>query len=1015
MNLTPRSGHGYQDINIGGSSRVHMGDAYYRHGPSPDERALSAILESLSYPGMFDRRDALAEAHEGTFDWTFLEGETQILTNRSVYSHKSLFDTFATINVNFKDWLHEGRQGLFCIRGKAGSGKSTFMYVSKTASTPCDGTTDHGYRKSLATRTELEDMLQTWAAGQTLLRADHYFWILGSPKQKSIEGLLRSLLFAVFRSLSLAEQPGSIEAIKQICSTRWNSSGIHGTWSCKELKDMVHRLTSAHDAKIFLVVDALDECEPQDRLGDLVDTISWLSRLRNMKLCVSYRPWTVFQKLEEAPMLHLDQLTYRDMATYIEARLTSTEAEVGWNFEFRDQTEPAKRLIFYTARAAGGVFLWTELVVKAICSEIRKGKSIDQIDQIIAGFPSDLDGYFQQLIFNRIGASQRNITDTAAALKLAMEVEFHERTHRYSHAYEASPMARSFMNFWLLSEGRLVHGFSWEDFNNVPQPCVERMLDQTANFLDETCKDLLTLNRDRRSSESSRVEFLHRTVFDFLSDNKVDFALECRAPKHFSDKDFIFDLSRLRCLCLLRIDYDEPHMIALLHSIINIYRDLTHLEVHVSWLLTCESLVVAHVRSRTPIYMDVTWMDKWDALCVKAGTNQVVSELYKIRPFGVLRAREYPHNLPVLGYLLFAMNSVEIRRPDMNLLRQVLEYGCDPNSHVGNWPTWKLGRLLFESSVEDVDDLFWCRRTLWQAWLGEAYIRFVQSGNSHPRLGIANEVDELFELRRRELGAMTILLLQYGADPHCMLCVTDHELEPHDGNNCIRLALLTILERITSACTVKYLRNLLPQCSRETTAYRLRRNQLRRALRTFMLPGGSEEWEYTTFLGYLTGGTHNECSRCSADSLDVRLTTWCIDCQQQSDICHRCAQSDISETAAFEQSCQASAGISGISADDHTVVTFVYRSDQDFDNDEPPDMAEAEFADSMGVQYNTAEAINTLKAWYAKDPIEPNLSFEEAILIRTPPSSIDGMQKSGGGYGSMLTQQRATSSRPWLL
>jgi hypothetical protein len=1000
MDLTPRSGHGYQDINIGGSSRVHMGDAYYQHGPSPDERALSAILESLSYPGMFDRRDALAEAHEGTFDWTFLEGETQVLTDRWVGPSGWEHDSFDSVDVNFKEWLHEGREGLFCVKGKAGSGKSTFMYDGRIDLTTIGGPViDHGYRKTLAMKSELETMLQAWAAGKRLLRADHYFWILGSPKQKSIEGLLRSLLFAVLRSLSFAGQPGSMEAIKQICSMRWKSSNIHGTWSCKELKEVVHRLTSAQDVKIFLVVDALDECEPQDRLGDLADTILWLSRLRNTKLCVSYRPWTVFQKLEEAPMLHLDQLTYRDMATYIEARLTSTEAEVGWSSQFRDQTEPAKRLIFHTARTAGGVFLWTELVVKAICSEIHKGKSVDQMDQIIADFPSDLDGYFQQLIFNRIGASRRNITDTAAALKLAMEVEFYEKTHRHFHAYEASPMARSFMNFWLLSEGRLVHGFSWEEFNHLSQPCVERMLDQTANFLDETCKDLLTVNRDRRSSESSRVEFLHRTVFDFLSDNRVDVDLERRAPKHFSDKDFIFDLSRLRCLCLLRIDYDEPNMIALLHIIINTCRDLTHLEVHVSWLLTCESLVLAHVRSRTPVYKDVTWMDGWDALCVKAGMNQVVSELYKIRPFGVLRAREYFQYLPVLGNLLFAMNSIKIRRPDMNLLRQALEYGCDPNSHVGNWPTWKSVRRPFEDIPEDDDELFWCRRTLWQAWLGEAYIRFVQSGNSHPRLSIVNEVDELFELRKREIGVMIALLLQYGADPLCTLCVTDHELESYDGDNCIRLPLLRVLEHITSACTVGHLQNLLLQCSREMTAYLLRRNQLRRALRSFSLSVGFEEREYTSFLGNLTGATHNKCSRCSADSIDIRLTTWCIDCQQQSDICHRCLQLDNSGTTAYEQSCQAPARLSGIPGNDHTVITFVYQFHREL-HAHSLDKAEWEFVDNMALRYNTAAAINSLKAWYAKDPIEPNLSFEEAIWSRTRPSSIDGMQESGGGQGA---------------
>ena len=40
-----------------------------------------------------------------------------------------------------------------------------------------------------------------------------------------------------------------------------------------EAVDMLSRLAQTPTARIFLLVDALDECEPQDRLGDLADVI----------------------------------------------------------------------------------------------------------------------------------------------------------------------------------------------------------------------------------------------------------------------------------------------------------------------------------------------------------------------------------------------------------------------------------------------------------------------------------------------------------------------------------------------------------------------------------------------------------------------------------------------------------------------------------------------------------------------------------------------------------------------
>lgn len=106
-----------------------MGNVY-NNGETSDERALRAILESLSYPGMDDRRNALAEAHAGTFDWTFLEGKTDFVTSRyfDTYDGKEYTRT-QEVDMSFKTWLEGEDPGLFCIEGKPGSGKSTFMYA----------------------------------------------------------------------------------------------------------------------------------------------------------------------------------------------------------------------------------------------------------------------------------------------------------------------------------------------------------------------------------------------------------------------------------------------------------------------------------------------------------------------------------------------------------------------------------------------------------------------------------------------------------------------------------------------------------------------------------------------------------------------------------------------------------------------------------------------------------------------------------------------------------------------
>jgi dephospho-CoA kinase len=126
MALAQRVGNDYINVHIEGGARAILGNVY---GQSSDERALAAILESLRYEGMTDRRDTVAEAQNGTFDWTFLEGKTEIVTRRWI-DRKGVSQEYSeAVQMSFKAWLETDDEGLFCVMGKPGSGKSTFMCV----------------------------------------------------------------------------------------------------------------------------------------------------------------------------------------------------------------------------------------------------------------------------------------------------------------------------------------------------------------------------------------------------------------------------------------------------------------------------------------------------------------------------------------------------------------------------------------------------------------------------------------------------------------------------------------------------------------------------------------------------------------------------------------------------------------------------------------------------------------------------------------------------------------------
>lgn len=134
MAPVPKGSRTYDNIHAEGNSHMHLGDVYNNY-QSPDERAVDAILDSLRYPGISDRRDALAEAHERTFDWTFLEGQTEFLREHHVYKDQD-WESYDTVDMSFKSWLQQEGQGLFCVMGKPGSGKSTFTCVQELSHRP---------------------------------------------------------------------------------------------------------------------------------------------------------------------------------------------------------------------------------------------------------------------------------------------------------------------------------------------------------------------------------------------------------------------------------------------------------------------------------------------------------------------------------------------------------------------------------------------------------------------------------------------------------------------------------------------------------------------------------------------------------------------------------------------------------------------------------------------------------------------------------------------------------------
>ena len=127
--------------------------------------------------------------------------------------------------------------------------------------------------KYLDGHTKVTAFLQEWAGSSSLVCASFYFWNAGTEMQKSLTGLLRSLLFNILASCPNLEQ--------HVCSERWKfmdtASSIQPDWSLAELKAAFKNIQLQQDlpAKFYFHIDGLDEYD--GNTYEVIDVIRELS------------------------------------------------------------------------------------------------------------------------------------------------------------------------------------------------------------------------------------------------------------------------------------------------------------------------------------------------------------------------------------------------------------------------------------------------------------------------------------------------------------------------------------------------------------------------------------------------------------------------------------------------------------------------------------------------------------------------------------------------------------------
>ena len=449
------------------------------------------LLESLFFPEIVSRQEQISEAFKGTYQWIFDSPNDNRVTKVRWSS--------------FHDWL-ETSDGIYWVSGKPGSGKSTLM-------------------KFIVHEDRTLKVLENWKKDGKLLMISFFFWRPGSDLQKSVTGLLRSLLYQI-----ASQWP---ELTNHIGVQDDNATGSVGiptdlrylvAWTDSRLLYVLECFLDRKPNSLWVcaLIDGLDEFIGDEEL--LLNVIRIFGRSPQCKVCVSSRPEQAFrQEFRLCSQLRVQDLNREDIEKTVAGRLSPHLVKY---------TSPsARRATIERAIVckAEGVFLWLDLMIKTLIRGARNedsyetllvwlDKTPDTINGMYTHIWDNLDSFYKEeglKHFHTLLVAKEFDMRVSLIDLVCAEGEPRERVAQFDREYFVS---KQFNSRCRHLETRLI-------------ACCGGLLEvqNYANDKEETDEELKDDQlRDGESDSISlkipvtvpysktKVDFVHRTAFDFI-------------------------------------------------------------------------------------------------------------------------------------------------------------------------------------------------------------------------------------------------------------------------------------------------------------------------------------------------------------------------------------------------------------------------------------------------------------------------------------------------------------------
>jgi hypothetical protein len=607
------------------------------------------VLNSLYFEKIEDRRNMIERKHTKTLQWVF-DPPTNSQWSR------------------ISDWLRDSALPVYWITGKAGSGKSTLM-------------------KWLLLEKQTRTLLEEWAGSREMLVASYYFWLAAkTPEQKSLSGLLRSLLYDLLQTHT--------ELIPQVSPNRWRAFDLDlvhfPAWTEEDLIAAIRVfIKSTHSTScICLFIDGLDEFDGKyHQRVEVIDLLKDLSVLAGVKICVSSRDWAEFEQAFGAgPKLRLEDLTKNDIEDYINTEL----AHNGTFQALRDKdSKLCSRLVSEIIDKARGVWLWVVLVVRSLLQGLGYEDSAQDLLNRLRAVPEELEPYFLQIISK---IDRFYLPKALKLFKLVLEAP-----------HDVSVMSASF-----IEEGEDVSSYT-KPRKQLTKMDMQSRIQLARLHVNVRCMGLLESTPDEFAHGGYSLDFLHRTARDFLGQAKIQQLIGMESVAAFDVNLFSCEAAAAQIQMLDSSDPDRVDHLDLILSEAIFSAQRLECEAGV-----CLSLILKHMdhaieqmapidhtyqvaeKNMAPVWLrDTGQPSPLLPMCLQFSLSTYAKEVILAnsnilrvgyhRPLLDLALRRMDHGLISDNEYMYLKGDA----PDPEVVEMILKRGADPNEKFGSSTIWK--------------------------------------------------------------------------------------------------------------------------------------------------------------------------------------------------------------------------------------------------------------------------------------------------------------------------------------